>query len=121
MCFLCLTFGSKRKEFGLPIRNRDMAHDYKLAPVLDDSTNYIDWCKELDAWIELTKLTKEKKVLAIFSSPRGKAQKEALKLEIKDLKVRGAVVKLKEKLDKAFSKDKKKATYEAYEIFERFK
>ena len=31
-----------------------MAHDYKLASVLDDNTNYIDWCKELDVWVELT-------------------------------------------------------------------
>ena len=31
-----------------------MAQDYKLAPVLDDSTNYIDWCKELDVWVGLT-------------------------------------------------------------------
>ena len=28
---------------------------------------------------------------------------------------------MKEKLDKAFSKDKKKATYDDYEKFERFK
>ena len=27
-----------------------MAHDNKLAPVLDDNTNYIDWCKELHSW-----------------------------------------------------------------------
>ena len=51
---------------------------------------------------------------------RGKAEKGALQLEIKDLKVRGGVAKLKEKLDKAFSKDKKKAIYDAYENFERF-
>ena len=49
VCFLFLTIGSKRKKFGLPIRNRDMAHDYKLKPVLGDNANYIDWCKELDA------------------------------------------------------------------------
>ena len=115
--------GSKRKEFSLPIRNKDLAHDYKLAPVLvlDDNTNYIDWCKELDVWVELTELPEKKKVLVIFLSLRSKAEKAALQLEIKDLKVRGGVVKLKEKLDKAFSKDKKKATYDAYEKFERFK
>ena len=50
-----------------------------------------------------------------------KAKKAALQLEIKDLKVRGGVKKLKLKLDKAFSKDKKKATYDAYEKFERLK
>ena len=83
--------------------------------------NYIDWCKELDFWVELTELPEEKKALAIFSSLRGKAKKVALQLEIKDLKVRGGVTKLKEKLDKAFSKDKKKAKYEAFEKFERFK
>ena len=60
-CFLCLTIGSKRKEFGLPVRNRDEAHDYKLAPVIDDSTNYIDWCKELDVWVELTQPAEGKK------------------------------------------------------------
>ena len=97
--FLCLTIDSKRKEFRLPIKNRDMAHDHKLAPVLDDNTNYIDWCKELDVQVELTELHEEKKALAIFSSLRGKAKKVALQLEIKDLKVRG-VTKLK---DKAFS------------------
>lgn len=37
---------------------------------------------------------------------RGKAKKAALKLEIKDLKLKGGVVKLKEKLDKVFSKEK---------------
>ena len=41
-----------------------------------------------------------------FLSLRSKAKKVALQLEIKDLKVRGGVIKLKEKLDKAFSKDK---------------
>ena len=91
-----------------------MAHDYKLAPVLDDSTNYIDWCKKLGVWVEFTKLPEKKKALAIFSSSRGKAKKAILQLEIKDLK-------LKEKLDKAFSKDKNKATYDDYEKFERFK
>ena len=64
--------------FGLPIRNRAMAHDYKLAQALDDGTNYTDWCKQLVVWIEL--------------------------------------------LGKAFSKDKTKATDDAYaEKFERFK
>ena len=108
MCFLYSTVGSKRKELGLPLTNRDMAHDYKLALVLDDNRNYIDWCKELDVWVERTELTEEKKVLAIFLSLRGKANKAALQLEIKDLKARGGVIKSKEKLDKAFSKDKKK-------------
>ena len=84
-----------------------MAHNYKLAPVLDDNTNYIDCCKELDVWVELTELPEEKKTLAIFSSLRSKAKEAALQLEIKDLKVRGGIIKLKEKLDKAFSKDKK--------------
>ena len=51
-----LAIGSKRKEFVLPVRNRDMAYDYKFAPVLDDNTNSIDWCKELDVWVELTEL-----------------------------------------------------------------
>ena len=74
-----------------------MVHDYKLARVLDDSTNYIDWCKELDVWAELTELLEEKKALAIFLSLRGKAKKAALQLEIKDLKIKGGVVKSKEK------------------------
>ena len=121
VCFLRLTIGSKRKEFGLPIRNRDMAHDYKLAPVLDDHINYTDCCKELDVWVELTELSEEKKALAIFSSLQGKPKKVDIQLEIKDLKVTGGVKKLKETLDKAFSKDKKKATYDAYDKFERFK
>ena len=95
-----------------------MVHDYKLAPVTDDNTNYIDWCKELDLWVEWTELPEEKKTLAIFLSIRGKAKKAALQLEIKDLKVKGGVTKLKEKLDEAVSKDKKKATYDAYEKFE---
>ena len=103
--FLYLTIGSKRKELGLPIRNRHMAHDYMLAPVLHDNTNYIDWCKELDVWVKLTELPEGIETLAIFLSLRGKA---ALQLEIKDLKVRGGVIKLKEKLDKACSKDKRR-------------
>ena len=37
--------------------------------------------------------------------------------ELKDLKVRGGIVKLKQKLDKAFSRDKKKATYDACEKY----
>ena len=86
-----------------------------------NNTNHIDWCQELDVWIKLTELPEEKKALAIFSSLSDKAKKVALQLEIKDLKVRGGVTKLKEKLDKAFSKDKKQATYQAYEKFERFK
>ena len=67
-----LTIGSKRKEFGLPIRNRDMAHDYKLAPVLHDNTNYIDWIVTIWAavWVELTELPEEKKTLAMFLSLR---------------------------------------------------
>ena len=90
----------------------DMAHDYKLAQVLDDRTNYIDWCKELDVWVELSEPLEEKKAVTIFSSLRGKTKKR------KYLKVKVGVVKLKEKLDKAFSKDKKKATYDDYEKFE---
>ena len=69
----------------------------------------------------MTEIPEEKKALAIFPSLRLKAKEAALQLEIKDLKVRGGVIKLKEKLDKAFSKDKKKATYDACEKFERFK
>ena len=64
-----------------------MAHDYKLTPVLDDNTNYIDQCKELDVEVELTELPEEKKTLAIFPSLRDKAKKAALQSEIKDLKV----------------------------------
>ena len=85
-----------------------MAHDYKLAPVLHDNTNYIDWCEKLNVWVELTELPGKKKALAIFLSRRGKAKKAALQLEIKDLKVRGRVTKLKEKLVNGFSKDKVK-------------
>ena len=69
----------------------------------------------------MTELAEEKKTLAIFSSLRGKAKKAALQLEIKDLKIKGGVEKLKEKFDKVFSKDKKKATYDAYEKSEKFK
>ena len=97
-----------------------MAHEQKLDTALDDKTNYMDWCKELDVWVELTELIEEKKAWAIFSSLKGKPEKTTLQLKIKDLKVRGGVTKLKEKLDKAFSKDKRKATYDAYEKFERF-
>ena len=64
-----------------------MARDYKLTPVLDDNTNYIDQCKELDVEVELTELPEEKKTLAIFPSLRDKAKKAALQSEIKDLKV----------------------------------
>ena len=85
-----------------------MVHDYKLAPVTDDNTNYIDWCKELDVWVEWTELPEEKKTLAIFLSIRGKAKKAALQLEIKDLKVKGGVTKLKEKLDEVQTLQKPK-------------
>ena len=66
---------------------------------------------------------KEKSLSNIFG-PWGKAKKAALQLEMKVWsleEVRGGVTKLKEKFDKAFSKDKKKATYDAYEKCERFK
>ena len=66
---------------------------YKLAPVLDDSPNYIDWCKELDVWVELTQLAENKTVLAIFSTMRGKARKTALQLKIKYLMVKVGVLK----------------------------
>ena len=54
------------------MRNTSMAHGYKLAPALDNSTIYIDWCKELDVSVELTELTEEKKAFAILSSLIGK-------------------------------------------------
>ena len=85
-----------------------MAHEHKLDRILDDNTNSIDWCKELDVWVELTELPEEKKALAISSSLRGKAEKAALQLEIKDLKVKGGVTKLKEKLDKHLAKVKRR-------------
>ena len=47
----------------------DIARDYKLAPVLDDNTNYIDWCKELDVWVKLTRLPEEKKSLSNIFVP----------------------------------------------------
>ena len=97
-----------------------MAHDYELAQVLDDNANYVDWCQELDVWVELTELREEKKACVIFSSLTGKVKKAALQLEKKDLKVRGGVTKLKEKFDKGFSKNEKEATY-ADEKFERLK
>ena len=63
-----------------------MPHNYKLAPELNDKTNYIDWCKELEVWLELTELEEEKKALAIFSSLTGKTKKAALQLAVKDFK-----------------------------------
>ena len=69
----------------------------------------------------MTELPEEKKTLAKLLSLRTKVKKSALQLEIKDLKVRGGIVKLKDKLDKAFSKDKKNATYDDYEKSGRFK
>ena len=69
----------------------------------------------------MTELPEENKALASLSSLRVKVRKSALQLETKDLKVRGGVVKLKSKLDKAFSKDKKKRTYNDNEKFGRFK
>ena len=48
VCFLCLIIGNKRKDFGLPIRNRDMAHDYKLAPAtIGLSVSYQIYLKSL--------------------------------------------------------------------------
>ena len=85
-----------REEFHLPIRDRDIGHDFELALVPNDGTIYIDWCKELDVWVELTERTEEKKALAIFSSFRSKAKKVVLQLKMKDLKVSKEVVKLKE-------------------------
>ena len=73
--FFCLTIGSKRREFCLSVRHRDMAHKYKLAPVIDDSTNCIDWCKELDVWGELTELAKEKKPQQYFHLLQGNLRK----------------------------------------------
>ena len=98
-----------------------MPHNYKLAPELNDKTNYIDWCKELEVWLELTELEEEKKALAIFSSLTGKAKKAALQLDVKDLKTKDGVKALRLKLDKTFVKDKKVAMYESYEKFEKFK
>ena len=77
----------------------------------------MDWCKELDVWEELTEPPEVKKAVAVFSSLRGNTEKAALQLERKHPKVKVGVTKLKEKLDKGFSKDKNKATYDAYEKF----
>ena len=65
----------------------------------------------------MTEPREDKKAVAIFSSLIGKTEKAALQLERKDQKVKVGVAKLKEKLDKTFSKDEKKATYDAYEKF----
>ena len=102
-CAFCVYQLVTRQELGLPMKKRDIAHDFKLAPVLYDSTNYIDWCKKLDVGVELTELPEEKKALAIFPSLGSKTKKAVLQLEIKDPKVRAGIVKLKEKLDKTFS------------------
>ena len=53
-----------------------MSYDYKLAPVLDDNRNGIDWCKELDVLIALRELPEEKKVLAIFCPLEVKLRKQ---------------------------------------------
>ena len=98
-----------------------MPHNYKLAPESNDKTNYIDRCKELEVWLELTELEEEKKALAIFSSLTGKAKKAALQLDVKDLKSKDGVKALRLKLDKTFAKDKKVAMYESYEKFEKVK
>ena len=91
-----------------------MPHNYKLAPELNDKTNYIDWCKKLEVWLELTELEEEKKALAIFSSLTGKAKKAALQLDVKDLKSKDGVKALRLKLDKTFEKDKTVAMYESH-------
>ena len=95
-CVSCVYHLVAREEFHLPIRDRDIGHDFELALVPNDGTIYIDWCKELDVWVELTERTEEKKALAIFSSFRSKAKKVVLQLKMKDLKVSKEVVKLKE-------------------------
>ena len=69
----------------------------------------------------MTELPEEKKALATLSSLRAKLRKSVVQLETIDLKVRGGIIKLIGKLDKAFSKDKKKTTYDDYEKFGRSK
>ena len=65
-----------------------MAHDYKLAPVLDDSTNYIDWCKELDVWVGLTEPPeKDLKVRKVNIAKIKRRQLMMLMGNLKDLSI----------------------------------
>ena len=76
-----------------------MPHNYKLAQELNNKTNYIDWCKELEVWLELTELEEEKKALAIFSSLTG---------NITDIKsITTEHPKTSHKLSKTIRQDKK--------------
>ena len=65
-----------------------MAHDYKLAPVLDDSTNYIDWYKELDVWVGLTEPPeKDLKVRKVNIAKIKRRQLMMLMGNLKDLSI----------------------------------
>ena len=65
-----------------------MAHDCKLAPVLDDSTNYIDWCKELDVWVGLTEPPeKDLKVRKVNIAKIKRRQLMMLMGNLKDLSI----------------------------------
>ena len=74
----------------------------KNPPKLEDESEYEMWRKNIEVWVELTELPKEKQALAVHMSLKGRAQAASSQISITDMKKATGVKEILDKLDQLY-------------------
>ena len=90
-------------------------------PVLDDSTNYEAWKKDLEVWKLFTSTSDNKKGPRLYLSLKGKAREIVRDMDLNIIGAEDGLDQLVAKLDEHFQKNKVQRSYIELEQFEKFK
>ncbi len=85
-----------------------MATGFKAPPVWSDDKS------EVDMWLIITELAKEKQALALTLSLNGRKREVAREVPLAELNSNDGVTKLKDKLKSSFATNEVDLSYEAF-------
>ena len=103
--------------------SRKMASNESISnpPILDDSTQYDEWKKDVAVWKLYTNTPDEKKGPRLYLSLRGKAREIVREIDTAEIGAENGMDKILEKLDGFYKTDMVQRAYVELEQFESYR
>lgn len=93
----------------------------RAPPILDDTTSYESWKKQVKLWQICCRLDKDQQAPSLVLSLRGKAREAGLELEVDELNSDAGMELLLKQLDGLYLKDENQQLYVCLKKFEQHK
>ena len=98
-----------------------MSAPSKTPPVFREDGDYDQWKKDVDYWIFITELAKEKIPVTIHLSLTGRARQASSEIKPEDLKGAKGLEILLKKLDRVFMQDENWKCFNTYLAFQSYR